>query len=58
MQLRKSVLDTADGLDSPIYEGGANYSTGQRQLLALARAIIGGHRILLVDEATANVDPK
>ncbi|MCM8536823.1 MAG: ABC transporter ATP-binding protein/permease [Lentisphaeraceae bacterium] len=44
------------GYDSPLEEGGSNLSTGQRQLIALARALASSAEILIFDEATANID--
>ena len=51
------VIDKMDkGLDSEVGEGGDMLSTGEKQLISFARAILADPKILVLDEATASID--
>ncbi|MCT1185433.1 ABC transporter ATP-binding protein [Lactococcus lactis] len=56
VQADKFIIDLENGYETKVIEGGAAFSAGERQLINFARTIVRNPKILLLDEATANID--
>ena len=58
MQIDEWIASLPDGLDTEVRERGSRFSAGERQLVALARAFLADPAVIVLDEATSNLDPE
>ncbi|MGC8704646.1 MAG: ABC transporter ATP-binding protein [Athalassotoga sp.] len=56
LEIEKFISSLPHGLDTQVHEGGTNLSMGQRQLISMIRAFVRQPKIVIMDEATSNVD--
>lgn len=58
MHAHEFIMELPDGYDTVVEERGSTLSAGQRQLIAFARVLLADPRILILDEATSNIDTR
>ena len=57
-QTNEETKEEESVLSIEVFEGGTNFSAGERQLICVARALLANPKLLLLDEASSNIDPE